>query len=221
MERPAACSSSAARQVLPKFLEHFQHEPLLVTPLSHGGNPRLILRAGIALTLLRALAANLPRIGLLRETYGLLRVAQTMERQQKLEQAAEQSAEARWLATIPGIGPYLAMVILAEIGDIARFSDKKALCNYAGLVPRVRESAGHRQDGGLSYQGSKLLRWAMIQATQGATRGSPAVRAWYEQRRQRKRPQVARVALARKLLTCVWALLRHGVSFEETVFATR
>lgn len=143
------------------------------------------------------------------------------ERQQKLEQAASQSAEARWLATIPGIGPYLAMVILAEIGDVARFADKKALCNYAGLVPRVRESAGKRHYGGLSYQGSKLLRWAMIQAAHGATRGSPAVRAWYEKRRQRKRPQVARVALARKLLTCVWALLRHGVGFEETVFATR
>lgn len=143
------------------------------------------------------------------------------ERQQKLEQAAGQSAEAGWLATIPGIGPYLAMVIVAEIGDIARFSDKKALCNYAGLVPRVRESAGKRRDGGLTNQGSKLLRWAMIQAAHGATRGSPAVRQWYETRRQRKRPQVARVALARKLLTCVWALLRHGVSFDETVFATR
>jgi transposase len=143
------------------------------------------------------------------------------ERQQKLEEAAEQSAEAGWLATIPGIGPYLAMVILAEIGDIARFRDKKALANYAGLVPRVRESAGKRHYGGLTYQGSRLLRWAMVQAAHGATRGSPAIRAWYEKRRQRKRPQVARVALARKLLTCVWALLRHGVCFEESVFATR
>ena len=70
------------------------------------------------------------------------------------------------------------MVILAEIGDIARFSDRKALANYAGLVPRVRESAGKRHYGGLTYQGSKLLRWAMIQAAHGATRGSPAVRAW-------------------------------------------
>jgi transposase len=142
------------------------------------------------------------------------------ERQQKLEAAAEQSAEARWLATIPGIGPYLAMVIVAEIGDIARFHDKKSLCNYAGLVPRVRESAGQRHYGGLTYQGSKLLRWAMIQAAHGATRSSPAIAEWYEKRRQRKRPQVARVALARKLLTCVWALLRHGVGFEESVFAT-
>jgi hypothetical protein len=74
-----------ARQILPRFLEHFQHEPLLFTLLPQGGQPRLVLRATIAQTLLRALVANLPRLGLLRETYGLLSVAQTMEREQKLE----------------------------------------------------------------------------------------------------------------------------------------
>ncbi len=77
--------AAAARDVLPKFLEHFQHEPLLITPLHQGGQARLILRAGIAQTLLRALAANLPRLGLLRETFGVLRVARTMESEQKLE----------------------------------------------------------------------------------------------------------------------------------------
>jgi hypothetical protein len=75
----------AARVEVPRFLEHFQHEPLLFTPLAQGGSPRLILRASIAQTLLRALVANMPRLGLLRETYGLLRVAQTMEREQKLQ----------------------------------------------------------------------------------------------------------------------------------------
>src|SRR5262249_46373406 len=65
-------------------LEHFQHEPMLFTPLAQGGHPRLILRASVAQTLLRALVANMPRLGLLRETYSLLRVAQTMEREQKL-----------------------------------------------------------------------------------------------------------------------------------------
>jgi len=77
--------ADTARKVLPKFLEHFQHEPLLFIPVIHGGNPRLILRASIAQTLLRALVANLPRLGLLRETYAVLRVAQTMEREQKLQ----------------------------------------------------------------------------------------------------------------------------------------
>jgi hypothetical protein len=77
--------AAGSRAELPHFLEHFQHEPMLFTPLGQGGHPRLILRASIAQTLLRALVANMPRLGLLRETYGLLRVAQTMEREQKLE----------------------------------------------------------------------------------------------------------------------------------------
>jgi hypothetical protein len=77
--------AAAARAELPRFREHFQHEPMLFTPLAQGGHPRLILRASIAQTLLRALVANMPRLGLLRETYGLLRVAQTMEREQELQ----------------------------------------------------------------------------------------------------------------------------------------
>jgi hypothetical protein len=77
--------AASARAELPHFLEHFQHEPMLFTPLGQGGHPHLILRASIAQTLLRALVANMPRLGLLRETYGLLRVAQTMERDQKLQ----------------------------------------------------------------------------------------------------------------------------------------
>ena len=142
------------------------------------------------------------------------------QRQRGLEQQAQQSAAARWLTTIPGIGPYLAMVILAEMGDIRRFRDKKALCNYAGLVPRVRQSASKSSFGGITRCGSTLLRWARVQASHGATRNSPAIRAWYERLRRRKRPQVARVALARKLLACVRALLRHGEEFQERVFAT-
>lgn len=59
----------------------------------------------------------------------------------------------------------------------------------------------------------------MVQAAHGATRSSPVVRAWYERPQRRKRPAVARTALARKLLICAWALLRHGVALEESVFA--
>jgi hypothetical protein len=76
---------ATARSTLQLFLEHFQREPLLFTPLGQGGQPRLVLRASIAQTLLRALVANLPRLGLLQETYGLLRIAQTMEREQILK----------------------------------------------------------------------------------------------------------------------------------------
>ena len=111
------------------------------------------------------------------------------------------------------------MVMLAEMGDVARFNSKQALASYAGLVPVVRESAGKRKRGGITHQGSNTLRWILLQVAQVACRYSPAVRAWYTELRRRKPAQVARIAVARKLLSVAWALLRHGVCFDEQVFA--
>lgn len=141
------------------------------------------------------------------------------EQEQTLVRLASEDTRAQWLQSIPGIGAYSAMVILAEIGDVARFADKKALASYAGLVPRVRESAGKRSYGPTSRFGSETLRWIMLQVAQVAVRHNPAARTCYERLKQKKRPQVAKVALARKLLTCCWALLRHGVCYDDEVFA--
>jgi transposase len=145
---------------------------------------------------------------------------------QEIEQQNRQlSVEARkdervqWLTTIPGIGEFSALMLLAEIGDIGRFRDGQALCSYAGLVPRVRESAGKAWRGGITRQGSSYLRWIMVEAAQVATRCSPAARRYYERLRRKKHPHVARVALARKLLRAVYALLRDGVQFAESEFA--
>jgi transposase len=88
---------------------------------------------------------------------------------------------------------------------VTRFPTKQALASYAGLVPVVRESAGKRKGGGITHQGSNTLRWIMLQVAQVAVRHSPA--------------QVARIAVARKLLAAIWVLLRHGVCFEESAFA--
>jgi len=141
--------------------------------------------------------------------------------ERELAAMAAEDTRARWLQTIPGIGPYSAMVILAEVGDVARFRDKKSLASYAGLVPRVRESAGKRSHGGITRSGSETLRWIMLQVAQVAARFSAAARGYQERLRRKKRAQVAKVALARKLLCAVWALLRHGVCYDDTVFAAR
>ena len=143
------------------------------------------------------------------------------EQTRSLERMAEADARARWLRTVPGIGAYSAMVILAEVGEIERFPSKRALASYAGLTPSVRESAGKRKRGSIGHQGSGTLRWILLQVAQVATRCSPAARAWYVRLKQRKPAQVALIALARKLLTAVWALLRHGICFDETIFAAQ
>jgi transposase len=137
----------------------------------------------------------------------------------QLSERAKQDERAQWLMTIPGIGEYSAMMLLAEIGDLGRFHDKEALCSYAGLVPRVRESAGKAARGGITRQGSPWMRWIMVEAAQVATRCSPAAKRYYERLSRRKHKHVARVALARKLLIAVYALLHDGVAFDEEKFA--
>jgi hypothetical protein len=80
-----AGDQETARDALGRFMELFRSEPLLFTPLSEGpggGDPRAILRVRIAQAVLRTLLSNLPRLGLLRETYELLRTARAMEQSQ-------------------------------------------------------------------------------------------------------------------------------------------
>jgi transposase len=141
------------------------------------------------------------------------------EQEKALKRMAAEDGRARWLQTVPGIGAYSAMVILAEVGQIERFGTKRALASYAGLTPSVRESAGKRKRGGIGHHGSGTLRWILLQVAQVAVRHSPAAKAWYLRLKRRKPAQVALIALARKLLTAVWALLRHGVCFDEQIFA--
>jgi transposase len=139
----------------------------------------------------------------------------------QLSEKAKADERVEWLMTIPGIGECSAMMLLAEIGQVGRFGDKEALCSYAGLVPRVRESAGKAARGGITRQGSSALRWIMVEAAQVATRCSPAAKRYYERLLRKKHKHVARVALARKLLIAVYALLHDGVVFEEEKFAAR
>lgn len=140
------------------------------------------------------------------------------QQDREVKQFVAADPRAMWLMTIPGIGPYSAMLLLAEIGDIGRFADKGGLSNYAGLVPWVRESADKRRSGGITRVGSPWLRWIMVEAAQVAVRTSVPVRQYFERLRKRKHRNVAIVAVARKLLVAVWAMLQHGECFDEARF---
>lgn len=110
---------------------------------------------------------------------------------------------------IPGVGPALAAVFVAEIGDVQRFADPAHLCSWAGLTPRHRESDTVVHRGHITKQGSKLVRWAAIEAVQRhqSTTKIAADKARIEARRGKN---IAKVAAARKLLTLVYYGLRDG-----------
>ncbi|WP_043715058.1 IS110 family transposase [Kutzneria sp. 744] len=114
------------------------------------------------------------------------------------------------IQAIPGVGPTLAAIFVAEIGDVHRFVSARHLCSWAGLTPRHRESDTTVHRGPITKQGSTLLRWAAVEAAQKipATAGwLVATRAGITARRGRN---TATVAVARKLLTLVFYGLRDG-----------
>ena len=113
---------------------------------------------------------------------------------------------------LPGIGPVLAAVIIAEIGDVTRFKTAAQLCSWAGLTPRHRESDIKVTRGHVTKQGSPMLRWAVIEAVQRIPRDSVigAVKRPSSPAAGKKRRTSRRVAAARRLLTLVFYGLRDG-----------
>jgi transposase len=117
----------------------------------------------------------------------------------------------RAVQTIPGVGPVFGAVFCAEIGDVHRFTGPAQLCSWAGLTPRHRESDRTVHRGRITKQGSKLVRWAAIEAVQ---RGGPdTVIGAHRERIAARRPNArnqAKVAAARVLVECVYWALRDG-----------
>ena len=92
------------------------------------------------------------------------------------------------LTTLPGVGQFTALVMVAEIGDITRFGSARKLASWAGLTPTVRGSDLTVRHGHISKQGSAWLRWVLNQAAQTAKR-FPRVRRHLLQHRQAPRDQ--------------------------------
>lgn len=132
-----------------------------------------------------------------------------------LKQATEADERVAWLHSIPGIGKFLALVILAEIDTIERFSTPQKLASYAGLVPATYASGGKVYHGRLTKQGNKYLRWALVEAVWAAIRTSPWLRGHYERVKARHGANGAKAAVARKLCELVWHVLRERRAYEE------
>jgi transposase len=124
----------------------------------------------------------------------------------ELHARAEADPRVKVLRTLPGVGEFTALVMLAGIGDISRFGSARKLASWAGLTPTVRGSDLTVRHGHISEQGSAWLRWVLNQAAQTAKR-SPEFAAAYAAIARRRGKKIATIAIARKLLTRAWHLL--------------
>jgi transposase len=117
-------------------------------------------------------------------------------------------------AELPGIGAQSAATLLAELGDPKRFSNPRAVAAYAGLVPRVSQSADKAHHGRMTKQGNPELRWILSQWAVRLMKDNPLVRAWAQRLRRRVHKNKARMALARRLLVGFWVVRTRGEAFD-------
>jgi transposase len=115
----------------------------------------------------------------------------------------------RAIQAISGVGPVMAAVFVAEIGDVTRFSSPDRLCSWAGMTPRHRESDTKVHRGAITKQGSRLLRWAAVEAVQKSHAGGD-FKVTYRRIAERRGRNIAKVAAGRKVLTLVYYGLRDG-----------
>ena len=125
-----------------------------------------------------------------------------------------------YLHTIPGIGMIAAATILAEIGDINRFKSSSALVAFAGIDPTVRQSGEFSSTHNhMSKRGSPYLRHAIFLAATTCSFHNSPLNAYYKKKRdQGKHHLTATGAVARKLTTVIYAVLRDGKPYEPKKF---
>lgn len=119
------------------------------------------------------------------------------------------------LMTIRGVDFYAAAVIVAEAGDAKRFPTKKHLASYAGLVPREDQSGEHHYRGRITKKGPGNLRWILIACATAAIKAEGRFKRLYRRVSRRSGKNRAKVAVAHKLITIVWALLTRDEDYQE------
>jgi transposase len=117
------------------------------------------------------------------------------------------------LQTLPGVGLLTAMTLVAEIGDISRFSDARKLCAWSGLTPRVRNSDSTVHHGHITKQGPTAVRFVLGEAAQTAKK-HPGFASVYDSIRRRRGKQIATTAIARRLLAQAFHLLKEVADTE-------
>lgn len=125
----------------------------------------------------------------------------------------EDNPHAKLLTTIAGISYYSALLIISEIGDVYRFPSARRLCSYAGLVPSVHSSGGKSRYGSITKQGSRWLRWILIELSHHFINGSNRMKKMYLRISKSHGKNTARVAVAREMLKVIYYMLRDNRPF--------
>jgi transposase len=130
----------------------------------------------------------------------------------------EEREDAMLLTSIPGIGYYSALLVVAEIDGIERFSTAKQLVSYGGLCPSTRSSGGTERHGHITRTGSRYLRWILVEAAQKARYSGSPYNRFYQSIANRKGAGTATVAVARK---GIFQMLKKRQAFDAAAWNRR
>jgi transposase len=123
--------------------------------------------------------------------------------------------DVRLLLSLTGVGVYSALLIKSEIGDIRRFPSYKKLIAWAGLAPSLYQSGSVERHGRITKQGSRMLRWVMVECARVAVRHDGGLGAFYERVRGRRGDGKAVVAVAAKMLKFIWFMLTRREPYRS------
>jgi transposase len=135
----------------------------------------------------------------------------------QLTEEIREDPRAQILMSLPGVGYLTAYTWLAEIGQLERFANGRALAAYAGCLPLDRESAEKDFGKHTNPACNRFLRWAALEAVTGAVRKSARMGSLHSRVKARNPKQAgkARIAVARQLLELAHLLLSRGVLYRE------
>jgi transposase len=128
---------------------------------------------------------------------------------------ASTEEDVKLLLSLTGVDVYTALIIKSEVGDISRFPGYKKLVSWAGLAPSLYQSGSVEIHGNITRQGSRMLRYVMVESARVAANHDPRLRGFYERVKRRRGDQKAIVALANKMLKIVWFMLVRRGEYES------
>jgi len=141
--------------------------------------------------------------------------AEIGELDRRVAEEARQRPEAVRLMTHPGVGPVTALAMVLSLGPAERFGSGKQVGSYFGLIPSEDSSGGKQRLGRISKQGSSFLRFLLVEAGQTAARLDPQLKRFYRRLAVRKNRSIAKVAVARKLATRLYLMLRENWTYAQ------
>jgi len=131
----------------------------------------------------------------------------------EIKEQQSRSKAATIVASVPGMGSYSSLAVSSRIGNPHDFRRGTSLANFVGLAPGCNSTGDTQRVGSITKEGSSMIRFILGQVTLHVLRKDPWMKKWYTQIKRRRGTKIARVAVMRRLVTIIWAMLKYEMPY--------